>query len=735
MKILCIGNYPPRKCGIATFSENLINSMLKAADIKSEDIAVDIIAMNDHDQSYDYDKRVVKSINDHVKEEYIQAAEFINNSGYEVCLLQHEYGIFGGNSGLLLLQLLRRLKIPVVTTLHTVLEVPNFHQKEVLKAIALYSSKLVVMSNLAVTFLKEGFGIPEEKIVRIEHGVPDYKAYEISQIPKPAFFENRKIIMTFGLIGRSKGIEVALKALPAVVKKHPNVLYLILGKTHPHIIKHAGEEYREHLEKLVRDLGIEDNVRFENRYVSEDELVQFLLLADIYVTPYHNKAQITSGTLSYAVGGGCAVVSTPYWHAEELLANQTGLLFDFGNTRQLSTIINNLLDHPEELESYKKRAYNYGLKIAWPMIGNTYNQLLRNSIREFKIQEPTYKVHPLKRLHLERMTDGTGIIQFSKGSLPDYKTGYCLDDNARALLLCLRAYKRYKDDDFLQLIYRYSTYVIHMRNKNGSFKNYMNYNRDFIDMVGSDDAFGRAIWSLGYLIRYAPNDSILQTGHEVFVRSLGWFEELTHVRGYANTMLGLYHYIKKYPDREEFSIRLDRLAQKMVEAYHQFSTSEWHWFEDVLTYDNGLLTAAMYRAYEVLHNDHYLEIADESCAFLESKCLTEGYLRIIGNREWYPMFGDLSIFAQQPIDAASMVIMYHCKYQAIESEDTVQKLKTCFEWFLGNNDLNLPLYDEETGGCNDGLEELSINRNQGAESTISYIHAYLIASDYINRKK
>ncbi len=730
MKVICIGNYPPRKCGIATFTENLIKSMLLAANNVNEPIEVEIIAMNDHNQSYDYDKRVVRHIHDHAMNEYFEAAEYINQSGAEVCLLQHEYGIFGGDSGILLLRLLRNINIPIVTTLHTVLQSPTFQQKEILKSIAKYSSKMVVMSNLAISFLTDVFGIDKDKIIRIEHGVPDFKSYVKKDNPIAKKFGGRKVMLTFGLIGRSKGIEITLRALPKIAQKHPDVLYVILGKTHPHVVKHAGEEYRDYLTEITKNLNLENNVLFENRYVDEEELINYLLASDIYVTPYHNKAQITSGTLAYAVGGGSAVISTPYWHAEELLANETGLLFDFGGTKELSNIVNNLLDNPDKLKAYQERAYKYGLTIAWPIIGQQYNDCLKESIHKWEKQPDHYSIPDLKRLHLERMTDKTGIIQFAKGSLPDYKTGYCLDDNARALLLCLRAYKRFNDDNFLQLIYRYSTYLIYMRNKNGSFKNFLSYNKDFIDQVGSDDAFGRAIWALGYLIRYAPNDSILQIGHETFIRSMGWFNELNHVRGYANTMLGLYHYFKKYPDREEFGIKIDFFAKKMVAAFNQYSNEDWHWYEDVLTYDNGLLPAAMYRAYEVLHNDEYLEIANKSSAFLESKCFTEGHLRIIGNREWYPMFGEFAIYGQQPIDAAAMVILYHAKYQAIQNEDSIIKLKTCFEWFLGRNDHGIPMYDEETGGCNDGLEELTINRNQGAESTISYIHAYLIASDY-----
>ncbi len=730
MKVICLGNYPPRKCGIATFTQNLLDSMQLAAKTNNKELEVEIIAMNENDQLYDYPQEVVMHIRDHTSDDYFKAADYINNSGAEVLLVQHEYGIFGGNSGVLLLKLLRRVNIPIVTTLHTVLESPTYHQKEVLRAIAKYSSRLLVMSDLAIGFLKNVFNIREDKIRKIEHGVPDFAAYKDHKLNIPEGWENRKVILTFGLIGRNKGIEVTIKAMPEIVKKHPDVLFCVMGKTHPHIIKHAGEEYREYLENLTKELGLENHVQFINRYIGEEELINNLLVADIYVTSYHNKAQITSGALSYAVGGGCAVLSTPYWHAEELLANNIGILFDFGSPGQLSEKVIDLLDQPELLKAYQKRAYSYGLSIAWPKIGDLYNYRLGRSIVTYKGIEETYKQPTLNLLHLERLTDNTGVIQFSNGSLPDYKTGYCLDDNARALLVAIRAYKRQKSDHLLQLIYKYATYISLMRNPNGSMKNFMNYNREFIDQVGSDDAFGRAIWALGYLIRYAPNDSILETAHDIFVRSMGWFNELTHLRGYASTMLGLYHYCKKYPDREEFGIRLDNFAKKMLEAFEKNAKPNWQWFEQIITYDNALLPAAMYRAYEIVKNEKYLKVANKATAYLENICFENGYLRVIGNQDWLTAGAENNRFGQQPIDVSGMVILYHCKHQALGDEDSVEKLKLSYEWFLGRNDLCIPIYDEETGGCNDGLEEFMVNRNQGAESTICYLHAHIIARDY-----
>ena len=370
MKIICIGNYPPRKCGIATFTENLVNSVILAA--KNNPVEIEVIAMNDKGKAYDYPPIVKHSISDQNKNEYLKMADYINQVNADICLVQHEYGIFGGGSGLLLLSLLRNIKIPIVTTLHTILENPSFQQKEVLKKIAQYSTRIVVMSSLAIYLLKKVFNIPENKIVKIEHGVPDFEFFKKQKTKIPKGWTNRKVLFTFGLIGRSKGIETVIKALPEVVAKHPDVLYVVQGKTHPHIIKYSGEEYRNYLENLTNKLKLEQNVVFLNKYLSEEELAQHLLAVDIYISPYLNKTQITSGTLSYAVGGGCAVVSTPYWHAEELLSNELGVLFDFSDSKSLTQRLIELLDDPKYLHLLKDKASKYGINISWPKTGGYY---------------------------------------------------------------------------------------------------------------------------------------------------------------------------------------------------------------------------------------------------------------------------------------------------------------------------------------------------------------------------
>ena len=737
MKIICLGNFPPRKCGIATFTDNLVKSIFQAAINHQLDVDIEVIAMNDKQQQYDYPEIVKFTISEQKIEDYTAAAAYANDSGADLFLLQHEYGIFGGHSGLFLLSLLGKLKMPLVSTFHTVLETPDFHQKEVLKRIAQLSEKVVIMNSLATNFLTKIYDIPLSKIVRIEHGVPNFDAINKSEITIPESWNNRTVILTFGLIGRSKGIETVIKSLPEVVDSHPEVLYVILGKTHPHVVAHAGEEYRDYLAQLSRDLKVDKHVEFINEYIQEADLINYLLLCDIYVTPYLNKAQITSGTLCYAVGGGSAVISTPYWHAEELLAENRGRLFDFKDHHGLAKIINELLNSPEERKQLSERAYNYGLTISWPKIGYQYISTFQQAIKKYvhsntqllprNIDFPKFNME-----HLQRLTYESGIIQHAFGSVPNFKSGYCMDDNARALIVCLHAQQQESNPNYLPLIYRYTSYLAYLRNEDGTFKNYLTYDHQLTEDKGSDDAYGRAIWALGTLVRHAPNDSLFQIGMDLFLSAIGAVETLTHARGYANCIFGLYHYIKKFPDQERFVILVIELANKLLHKFEHHSQNGWNWFESTITYDNGLLPASLYMAYELTEKKEYLIAAEKSRHLLESKCFINHRLTLVGNKNWWIAYHEASSqYAQQPIDAMAMVWMYDCAYRALQKEEFINKITTCFDWFLGRNDLNLPLYDTQTNGCNDGLEEANINRNQGAESIIAYLFSWLLTKPFI----
>ena len=541
-------------------------------------------------------------------------------------------------------------------------------------------------------------------------------------------------MLTFGLIGRNKGIETVIRALPEIVSKHPDTLYVIMGKTHPHVVRHAGEEYREWLTQMVSNLNLKNNVQFIDEYVSEAQLVTGLLSADIYVTPYLNKAQITSGTLCYALGGGCAVLSTPYWHAEEVLVNGRGDLFGFGDSATLAKQVIELLDEPLKLKSMQQKAYAYGRSITWPLIGKAYIDVFEK-IREEVLPQTTdlqYQLidFPFNPQHLFRLTDSTAILQHALGCTPNYKTGYCLDDNARALLLSMMAFQQFKDPKYITLAVRYLSYINHMQHKDGSFDNFMTYSHTLFENDHSEDAFGRTIWALGYMVRFAPNDDLFQLGHELFHRSLNQITQLNHPRGYANCILGLYHYVNRFPDQDRFVKMISELATILCDGYDACSKENWQWYETIITYDNALLPAALYKAYELTGSERFLAVADATTAFLESKCFLSDHLSLIGNRRWLRMDEDYELFAQQPIDAMAMVVLYDSINQLKKDQASADKLRTSFKWFLGYNDLDLPLYDSDSSGCNDGIEEFGINRNQGAESTIAYHMAWLIAAPY-----
>ena len=737
MRIAVLGNYPPRKCGIATFTENLVNSILKASHIHRLELEIEVIAMNDGDKDYEYPAIVTKTIQDQKREEYIKMAEYVNKGNFDLCLVQHEYGIYGGESGLLLLSFLQELKVPVAATLHTILTRPSFHQREILKKIAEYADRLIVMNSMAIGFLAEIYDVPRHKVVHIQHGVPDFSNFHTDEVTIPEDWNGKTTMLTFGLLGRSKGIETVIRAMPEIISKHPDIQYVILGKTHPHVLRHVGEEYREFLQNLAKELKVEKHVQFLNKYLSEEDLMNYLLAADIYVTPYLNKAQITSGTLSYAVSGGCAVISTPYWHAEELLAEGRGRLFDFNDYKALSEIVIDLMDHPDEMEKLKKKAFDYGLTISWPRIGYQYFQTFANinpkyqTLKISPLTENEFQMPDFSLSHLERLTDHNGIVEHAVGCIANYKTGYCLDDNSRALIVSTMAYHRFMEERYYPLIYRYLAFLMYMQNEDGSFKDTLTYLRGIEGEITSDDAHGRAIWALGYLIRFAPCDSFFHISHDLFHKSIGYLDKISHQRGYANTIFGLYHYIKRFPDQERFIKLMEKLADKLVETFNQHKNSKWDWYEPVLTYDNGLIPAALYQVYEITENLKYLKVAEASRKFLESKCLFNGHLTLVGNKEWPNANREKANFAQQPLDALAMIIMYESMWKVTGDKSTLRKLRLSFEWFLGKNDLNLPLFDPETNGCNDGLEEVAVNRNQGAESTISYLMSWLLAEPYL----
>lgn len=734
MKFAYISTYPPRECGIATFNSNLmkaIDSNMPGGACSSEGC---VVALNDSDDAfeYKYPKDVGFVIRQNQQRDYSAAAAFLNTGNADICILEHEFGIYGGESGIYILPMLHRLKKPLISILHTILDHPSFIQKIIIQEIAQQSELVVVMSKRSVESLVNIYGLSRDKISMIEHGVPDREAAVPNPVKQLSAFLDHKVLLTFGLINRNKGLETVIKALPFIVDRHPEVMYVVLGNTHPGVIRNSGEEYREELKKLSIKLGVETHISFINKFVSEDELVNYLSAADIYITPYVNEAQSTSGTLSYAVGAGAAVLSTPYWHASELLADNRGKFFQFKDYEQLGWLVTGLLDNPEELSQIRSNAYNHGLTTRWPIIGAQYISMAKNALAR-----PVLKQHAKKRIidpelippfslnHVKRLTDDTGIVQHAKYGIPNLKEGYCLDDNSRALIMALMAFKQNKSKEALDLLPIYLSFIHYMQRDDGNFRNFLHFNRSYMDEIGSEDSFGRTVWALGYVIQHAPNNSYREFAQELFHRSVPHFSHLSDLRGMANALIGISYYLKVNPGDESLLLELNYLTAKLVRAYDESSDEKWKWFEETLTYDNAILVLALLHSCEINADDRVQAIALEALTFLDKTCFKQDCLMPVGNNGWYSRGKEMTMYDQQAIEAMAMVLMYFQAYLSTQETRYIEKTYLSYRWFLGENTLRAPLYDRETQGCCDGLEQSGINRNQGAESTLAYMISHI----------
>jgi glycosyltransferase involved in cell wall biosynthesis len=731
MKIAYISSYYPRECGIATFTEHLIGATRHA----EETAEVSVIAMNDDGQAYEYPPEVTFTVRQQHMQDYLAAAEHINNSDTDLVVLQHEFGIFGGESGIFILSLLGKLKVPYIVTFHTVLKEPSFLQKTIVKEISRNAARVIVMSRLAIRFLDEIYDVPEDKVMLIPHGVPDFEKLSIQADVLPGVLRGRKVIFTFGLLSRNKGIETVIRALPQVIGRHPEVLYVVAGKTHPAVLRHAGEEYRHSLKELVETTGLQNHVLFVDQFLTENDLFAYLRHSDVYVTPYLSEAQITSGTLTYAMGAGAAVISTPYWYARELLDEGRGRLFGFTRHDELGNILTELLDDPQALEALRSRALEYGRELQWSRMGARYYQLakkIRNTPRPASINNPRTLpdpsfLPPLNLSHIRRLTDDTGIVQHAKYGIPNLKEGYCVDDNARALMMTVMAHQHRKNKDAPapELLPVYLSFIHYMQTPDGNFRNFLSFSRQYLDEVGSEDSFGRTVWALGYLIRFAPNNSYREFAMELFHRSLHHLEALEHLRGRANAAIGLCHYLQAYPSDEGILARLNQLVQPLAQAWEQNNNDGWKWFEKTMTYDNGILPLALLQTAEITGRPDYRDIGLESLAFLEKTTMSQGYFCPVGNEGWHCEGGECPLFDQQALETMAMVLLYQQAHSLTGNTAYLKKMYTCYRWFTGENVLRVSLYDPETHGCCDGISPYGLNRNQGAESTLAYFISHL----------
>ena len=730
-KIAFIGDYLPRKCGIATFTSDIY----AAISSQYPKTVCTVVSVNDNKEGYDYPNEVRFEIEEQKLTSYQRAADFINFNNTEIVSLQHEFGIYGGNSGSHILALLRDLHLPAITTLHTILEKPSSNQLLVMKELIKLSTRLISMTEKGKTFLTDIYKAPLEKIDVIPHGIPDMPFVDPNFYKDQFGVEGKQVFLTFGLLSPQKGIENVLKALPDVLKEFHDVVYVILGATHPNLVKEHGETYRMSLERMAADLGIKKNVIFYNRFVDIEELKAFIGMSDIYITPYINKAQITSGTLAYAFGCGKAVVSTPYWHAEELLADGRGVLVPFGDSNAIAKELISLLKDENNRHAMRKKAYLLGRNMIWNEIAHRYVESFQKArlpkiekyprIFAVKTLEDKRAELPEIRLdHLIRMTDTTGIYHHAIGSIPNYDEGYCTDDNARALLLTVLLEEVYTDKaKILELSGRYSAFVNYAFNKKTKqIRNFMSFDRKWMENVGSDDCQGRSIWALGTCAGRSKYPNFHMWGTQLFNQIIQSAAELTSPRAWAFSLLGINEYfIRMSGDTIANQIR-DLLTDRLTALYNSVAEEEWFWFEEILSYDNAIIPRALILSGQWTGNDEAFEIGLKSLKWLLKTQTSEGgYFRPIGSNGFYLKNGYKAKFDQQPIEAYSMLSACLEASRATDDKFWLESARMVFEWFLGRNDLGISLYDTKTGGCHDALHVDRINQNQGGESTLAFL--------------
>ena len=728
-RVAFISSFLPRKCGIATFTSDLINSVTSAAKGQFQPLVVAMRANND----LRYDDPVKFEIRQNVKSDYICAADYVNFSNVDLVCVQHEFGLFGGEAGSYLSLLLNRLKAPVITTLHTVLDEPSPEYHKSLADVCNASCRVITMNERGVGMLVETYGVSDKKVQLIAHGIPDLPFVDSNYYKHKFGMEGRRTILTFGLLNRNKGIEVMLRAMPAIIEAEPSVLYIVLGMTHPSVLKYDGESYRFSLQRMVKELGLQEHVIFHSRFVSDEELNNFLCAADIYATPYLNKEQLTSGTLSFAVGTGKAVVSTPYWAATELLAEGRGKLVAFGDSDEMGEAIIEILQKDSLFYSLRRRAYDYGRLRTWPKIGQVYWKLFNLKRLPVRISAkgtpsaaetaPSIEVPEPSLGHLKKLTDDTGLCQHAKFTVPNREYGYCTDDNARAVIAMTKYYSQYPEPEALELFDTYLSFILHSQNNDGSIRNFMNFDRTWLQDEPVSDGLGRVLWALGTVMAKPPSPSYLPVIKSCFDRSVNYVEK-QYPRGMAYSMLGMSDYLKQFPGASDIKRQLEIAADGLILQYKENSHPDWQWFEDALTYDNAILPYALFVAGLTL-GDKYLEAAQKTCEFLLEKTFDGSHFSFVGNKGWYERGGTKAGFDQQPIEVASTVMMLGAAYDATQDKRFLTLQRRAFDWFLGENDLHIPVYDFRTKGCCDALVPGGVNVNQGAESALSFLVSLL----------
>lgn len=737
-RIAFVGNYLPRQCGIATFTTDLCTAF--AAEYGPGRIFA--IPVNDPESNYAYPEEVRLELTQEDVASYERAAEFLNFNGNDLVCLQHEYGIYGGIAGSHILSLLRKLTMPVVTTLHTVLRDPDVSQRMVLDEIAQLSDRLVVMSEQASNFLSEIYSVPSEKIDVIPHGIPDFQFIDPNYFKDRFQAEGKSVLLTFGLLSPNKGIEHVIRALPAILAKHPDLVYVVSGVTHPQIRRAEGERYREELVSLASELGVSSNLILVNRFVSTEELVEHVGAADIYITPYLQEAQIVSGTLAIALGAGKAIISTPYWFAKELLADGRGVIVPFADPDAIATSVLRLLDNDGERHAMRKRAYAHSRETIWSKTARRYMATFQRARFERTLQPRAAQkdslapgtddaLPTLDTAHLLKMTDDTGMLQHAIFSIPNCSEGYTTDDNARALIVATLLDEKQRpkhDKSEKHLSHRYLAFLwLAFNMDTGRFRNFLGYDRRWLEESGSDDSHGRAIWSLGKVLGHSRDEGLRGAAGRLFEAALPAAQGFSSPRAWAFSILGMQAYLDWFPGDRAVQNARNALANRLLDIYERTHSYTWRWFEKSLSYSNARLPQALILTGWRSHNQRMIEVGMESLKWLvgEQHRDHEHVFVPIGSNGFFIEGNEKARFDQQPVEACATVSACLEVYRLTGDTRWLVEAEQVFRWYLGVNDLLAPLYDASTGGCKDGLHPDRINENQGAESTLSFLMSLL----------
>jgi glycosyltransferase involved in cell wall biosynthesis len=727
-----LGNHLPRHCGIATFTTHLTDALVE----QLPDADGFVVAMNDAGHRHAYPSRVRFEIGEGDLSSYQRAADYLNVNQVDVLSVQHEYGIFGGKAGAHLLELLRAVRMPIVTTLHTILSEPNQSQRIVLDELARLSARLIVMSESGVELLQRVHHIPADQIDLIPHGIPHVPVDDRSKARLG--LDGKTVILTFGLLSPDKGIEYVVDALPAILAAHPDTVYVVLGATHPHVAEREGEAYRLMLEARGRHLGVDGSMIFHNRFVSQPELTEFLSAADIYITPYLNPEQITSGTLAYAVGAGKAVISTPYIYARELLAEGRGLLVPW---RDSAAIAREVVDLGHDAVRYRAmcaRAAALGREMTWPAVARQYVETFSRALtsdshrRRTSFQAQTLANRPagwpeIDLRHIHTLTDDTGILQHAVFNIPRYDDGYCLDDNARALLLVTLLEEAGTDDPAAvrALASRYLGFVNYALDRSsGRFRNFLSYGRQWLEPHGSEDSHGRALWALGAVVGRAHEPGQHSLAGDLFHAALPAVTTFTSPRAWAYVLLGIEEYLRAFQGDSSVEALRQDLTTRLFGLFQQSSGPDWSWFEDSVTYCNARLSQALIVSGTRMHRTDIVDAGVRSLDWLVSRQVSpEGDFAPIGSNGFLARGGVQAPFDQQPVEACTVTSACLTAYCVNRDAKWMERAGRAFDWFLGQNALQQWLYDPSTGGCRDGLHADRVNRNQGAEATLSFLLA------------